>query len=84
VVVHGKGGKVVVMPLGFDDLKADLELYLLDRDPAEYLLYPKNDPITMGALAIVALTLVVRLAATYLFAITHENLGEERPDVRGQ
>ena len=26
VIVHGKGGKVVVMPLAFDDLKADVEL----------------------------------------------------------
>jgi len=43
VLVHGKGGKVVVLPIGFEDLKSDLHLHLLDRDPAEFLLYPKND-----------------------------------------
>jgi len=43
VLVHGKGGKVVVLPLGFDDLKADLELYFIGRDPAGYLLYPRSD-----------------------------------------
>jgi len=42
-VVHGKGGKVVVMPLAFDDLKDDLHLELLAREPSEYLLYPKAD-----------------------------------------
>lgn len=42
--VHGKGGKVVVMPIAFDDLKTDLELHLLERGPDEYLLYPKDDP----------------------------------------
>jgi hypothetical protein len=43
-VVHGKGGKVVVMPLAFPDLKADLELHLVGRNPDEYLLYPRKDP----------------------------------------
>jgi len=43
-IVHGKGGKVVVMPIGFDDLKRDLEVHLIGRDPAEYLLYPQLDP----------------------------------------
>ena len=43
-LVHGKGGKVAVMPIAFADLKADLELHLVGRDPAEYLLYPKGDP----------------------------------------
>ena len=42
--VHGKGGKVVIMPIAFEDLKSDLHLHLLSRDPAEYLLYPKADP----------------------------------------
>src|SRR5688572_15226818 len=43
VIVHGKGGKVVVMPIAFDDLKRDLEVHLVGRDPAEYLLFPKKD-----------------------------------------
>jgi integrase len=38
--VHGKGGKVVVMPIAFEDLKTDLELHLIDREPDEYLIYP--------------------------------------------
>jgi integrase len=42
-VVHGKGGKVAVMPIGFDGLERDLELHLIDRDPAEYLIYPRTD-----------------------------------------
>jgi site-specific recombinase XerC len=42
VTVHGKGGKVVVMPIGFDTLKADIEVFLVGRDPSEYLLYPKS------------------------------------------
>jgi site-specific recombinase XerD len=42
-VVHGKGGKVVVMPIGFDELKRDLEVHLIGRDPGEYLLYPRSD-----------------------------------------
>lgn len=41
-VIHGKGGKVVVMPLAFDDLKADLEVHLVGRDPGEYLLHPRG------------------------------------------
>ncbi len=44
VIVHGKGGKQVIMPLGFEQLKKDLELYLIGRRPDEYLLYPKNHP----------------------------------------
>lgn len=44
VTIHGKGGKVIVLPLGFDDLKGDLNLELLMREPTEYLLYPKEDP----------------------------------------
>ena len=43
VRVHGKGGKVVVLPLGFKTLKRDLEVYLVGRDAREYLLYPKDD-----------------------------------------
>jgi site-specific recombinase XerD len=44
VVIHGKGGKVKVMPIGFDDLKADLHLEVLAREPDEYLIYPKSSP----------------------------------------
>lgn len=43
VLVHGKGGKVSVMPLGFASLKTDLELHMVGRDLGEYLLYPKGD-----------------------------------------
>ena len=32
------------MPIAFDDLRADLEVYLVGRDPDEYLLYPRHDP----------------------------------------
>jgi integrase/recombinase XerD len=42
VLIHGKGGKQGVQPLGFKQLKADLEVFLLGRDPDEYMLYPKN------------------------------------------
>ena len=42
LLVHGKGNKVVVLPIGFDDIKRDLELYLVGRDQGEYLLYPKR------------------------------------------
>jgi hypothetical protein len=35
-------GKVVVLPIGFEDLKTDLELHLIDREPGEYLLYPRE------------------------------------------
>ena len=40
-IVHGKGNKVVVMPIAFADLKDDLHLELLTREPNEYLLHPK-------------------------------------------
>ena len=42
--VHGKGGKVAVMPIALEDLKSDLELHLIDRNEDEYLLYPRSDP----------------------------------------
>ena len=42
-LVHGKGGKVAVMPIAFEDLRTDLELHLIGRDPDEYLLYPRSD-----------------------------------------
>ena len=41
--VHGKGGKVVVMPLGFKTLKRDLAVYLIGRGADEYVVYPKQD-----------------------------------------
>jgi integrase len=41
VLVHGKGGKQVILPLGFAQLKSDLELHLVARDLNEYLLYPR-------------------------------------------
>ena len=40
-LVHGKGGKVAVMSIAFEDLKDDLHLELLTRKPDEYLLHPK-------------------------------------------
>ena len=43
VRVHGKGGKIAVLPLGFKTLKRDLEVYLVGRGASEYLLYPKDD-----------------------------------------
>jgi len=43
VRVHGKGGKIAVLPLGFKTLKRDLEVYLVGRGAGEYLLYPKDD-----------------------------------------
>jgi integrase len=45
VKVHGKGGKVVVLPLGFKALKGDLEVSLVGRDPGEYLLHPRHNPM---------------------------------------
>jgi site-specific recombinase XerD len=45
VRVHGKGGKVVVLPLGFKALKRDLDVYLVGRGREEYLLYPKADSL---------------------------------------
>lgn len=53
VRVHGKGGKVVVLPLGFATLKRDLEVYLVGRGENEYLLYPKaatSRPMTSAGL----------------------------------
>ena len=41
--IHGKSGKIVVLPIGFQDLKADLEVHLVGRDPEEFLIYPKGD-----------------------------------------
>jgi integrase/recombinase XerD len=41
-LIHGKGNKQVVLPLGFAQLKADLEVYLVGRNPDEYLLYARD------------------------------------------
>lgn len=48
----GKGDKQVVLPIGFDDLKRDVETYAIGRAPDEYLLYPKarrTDPMSGAA-----------------------------------
>jgi integrase/recombinase XerC len=42
VLVHGKGGKQVILPLGFAQLKSDLEVYLIARNLDEHLLYARN------------------------------------------
>jgi site-specific recombinase XerD len=41
--VHGKGGKIAVMPLGFRVLKRDLEVHVVGRGGEEYLIHPKRD-----------------------------------------
>ena len=43
VKIHGKGGKIVVMPIGFKALKLDLEMHLMARGGDEYLLNPQGD-----------------------------------------
>jgi len=53
VTVHGKGGKVVVLPLGFQSLKRDLEVHLVGRDDNEYLLHPRHDATSPMHLATV-------------------------------
>jgi integrase/recombinase XerC len=42
VLVHGKGGKQVILPLGFAHLKSDLEVFLIARNLDEYLLFARN------------------------------------------
>jgi site-specific recombinase XerD len=44
VVVHGKGGRVDVLPLALPDLREDLYLHVTGeaRRPEEYLLYPRS------------------------------------------
>jgi site-specific recombinase XerD len=39
VLVHGKGNKQVVLPLGFEQLRKDLEVYLVGRNLDEYLIH---------------------------------------------
>ncbi len=43
VRVHGKGGKVAIMPLGFKSLKRDLEVHVVGRGGEDYLIHPKLD-----------------------------------------
>jgi len=45
VFVHGKGGKEVVLPLGFEQLRKDIEVYLVGRDLEEHLIYPRTRPL---------------------------------------
>ena len=44
LVVHGKGARVEVLPIGFKGLAQDLYLHIAaeGREPDEYLLYPHN------------------------------------------
>ena len=44
VLVHGKGDKDVVLPLGFERLQDDLKFFLVNRNLSEYLLYPRGHP----------------------------------------
>lgn len=41
VLIHGKGDKQVILPLGFQQLRKDLEVYLVGRDPEEHLIYAR-------------------------------------------
>ncbi|MGH3452261.1 MAG: tyrosine-type recombinase/integrase [Haloechinothrix sp.] len=43
-ILHGKGADVAILPLGFQDLRADLYLHIVgdSREDDEYLLYPKT------------------------------------------
>jgi integrase/recombinase XerC len=52
VLVHGKGNKQAVIPIGSRQLRKDLELYLIGRNLGEYLLHPKartHEPMTGSA-----------------------------------
>jgi integrase/recombinase XerC len=42
LTVHGKGGHVDTLPIGFEHVYNALALYLRDRDVEEHLLYPKD------------------------------------------
>jgi len=44
LVVHSKGGHLDKIPTGFEHVYNALALYMRDRDPAEYLLYPQRRP----------------------------------------
>ena len=45
VAVHGKGGKDALVPVGFESLRALLSLHINgeERQPDEYLIYPRRD-----------------------------------------
>jgi integrase/recombinase XerC len=45
ITIHGKGDKVVVLPIAFAGLRDDLYLHVQgeSRESGEYLLYPKDD-----------------------------------------
>jgi site-specific recombinase XerD len=52
VLVHGKGNKEVVVPIGGGQLRKDLELYLVGRNLGEHLLHPRrrtHEPMTNAA-----------------------------------
>jgi site-specific recombinase XerD len=42
ILVHGKGDKDVVLPIGFEQLRTDIAFYLAGRNLGEYLLYPRT------------------------------------------
>ena len=42
VLVHGKGDKQVVLPLGFEQLRKPLEVYLVGRGLDEHLIYARS------------------------------------------
>lgn len=42
VLIHGKGNKQVVLPIGFEQLRKDLEVYLVGRNLGEYLIHPRS------------------------------------------
>lgn len=49
ITVHGKGSKVVVLPLALSSLRDDLYLHVQgdERKPDEYLLHPRSHPTRM-------------------------------------
>jgi integrase len=42
ILVHGKGGKVSSLPIGYPTLRQSLYMHLAERKPEEYILYPKT------------------------------------------
>lgn len=42
ILVHGKGGKISSLPIGYQTLREALYVHLAEREPEEYLLYPKT------------------------------------------
>ena len=45
LVVHGKGGRLDKLPMGFEHVYNALALYMRDRGADEYLLHPERRPI---------------------------------------